>query len=179
MVVQMSRSMENSEMKRNDKYTILEGIQDSKLDNVTVTSCSRRNTRDWLFDFFISFSESDLKIVLNNIVYVVAIKNDANDWNIATRIINAFISITELVGSISGEHKLVGTFCILSFRIIIIRELTMINTTWNPIRIFLIKFLSWITDEKGEITTMVLDKDINDIARGDWIENISERVSIT
>ena len=46
MVVQMSRSMENNEMKRDDKYTILEGIQDSKLDNVTVTSCSRRNTRD-------------------------------------------------------------------------------------------------------------------------------------
>ena len=46
MVIQMSRSRGNLDMKIDDKYTILEGIQDNKLDNVTVTSSRRRDTGD-------------------------------------------------------------------------------------------------------------------------------------
>ena len=58
MVIQMSRSRGNLDMKIDDKYTILEGIQDNKLDNVTVTSCRRRDNGDWLFDFLALVSES-------------------------------------------------------------------------------------------------------------------------
>ena len=41
MVIQMSRSRGNLDMKIDDKYTILEGIQDNKLDYVTVTKSRR------------------------------------------------------------------------------------------------------------------------------------------
>ena len=46
MVIQINKSLGNFDMTRDAKYIILEGIQDSKLDNVTIESGRRKNTKD-------------------------------------------------------------------------------------------------------------------------------------
>ena len=66
MVIQINKSLGNFDMTRDAKYIILEGIQHSKLDNVTIESGSRKNTKDWCFDFLALVSEFELKRDINN-----------------------------------------------------------------------------------------------------------------
>ena len=46
MVIQINKSLGNFDMTRDAKYIILEEIQHSKFDNVTIESGRRKNTKD-------------------------------------------------------------------------------------------------------------------------------------